>query len=298
MAGEKKLPDEVRDDLKTHLTSAEHRTYLWVHLVFDYLKTHVFKKSRKGIKEATKSLPKSVNQAYEQILAKSRDSRDQVVIRRALAIVLAANRPLTLLELNLALEIKEITRSIEDLDLEREEDFKSRIRSWCGLFVSVHHGKVYFLHQTAREFLLADLAGSTSRLQGMQWQHSIAMQDAHRMLAECCVRFLSFYNSDETTKRANRTANDALLDYSAQFWPMHFRESRFSSRDATISYVALTVSDPKSRGCLQWSRIYWKNSIHPDLQTNVQLVIASFFGHDTTVELLLDRGADVSTQGG
>ena len=69
LAEEKKLSNKVRDDLATLLTSTEHRTYLWVHLVFDYLKTEVFKKTKKGIKEATKSLPKSVNQAYERILA-------------------------------------------------------------------------------------------------------------------------------------------------------------------------------------------------------------------------------------
>ena len=69
LAEEKKLSNKVRDDLATLLTSTEHRTYLWVHLVFDYLKTEVFKKTTEGIKEATKSLPKSVNQAYERILA-------------------------------------------------------------------------------------------------------------------------------------------------------------------------------------------------------------------------------------
>jgi ankyrin repeat protein len=302
LAEEKRLSGEVTDDLVTHLTRTEHRTYLWVHLVFNYLKTEVFKKTRKGIEEATKSLPKSVNQAYERILAKS---RDQVVVRRALAIIVAANRPLTLSELNLALEIEETTQSIQDLDLEEEEDFKTRLRSWCGLFVSVHHGKVYFLHQTAREFLLADLPGSASTLQGMQWQHSIAMQDAHKMLAECCVRFLSFFNSDAdifldaTNERTNHTANDAFLDYSAQFWPMHFRESGFSSRrDATISHLALTVSDPKSRVFSQWSRIHWEHRPDENPQTDTQLVIASYFGHDTIVQILLDRNIRVKENDG
>jgi hypothetical protein len=298
LAGEIRLPDEVSVDLMTFLTSTEHRTYLWVHLVFDYLKTEVFKKTRKGIKEATKSLPKSVNQAYEQILAKSKDSKDQVVVRSALAIILAAKRPLTLSELSLALEIEETTRSLQDIDLEREDDFKSRLRSLCGLFVSVHHGKVYFLHQTAREFLLADLPASASIPQGMQWQHSITMQDAHRMLAECCVRFLSFFNSDETDKTTDRTTNDALFDYSAQFWPMHFRESCFSSsEDATISHLALTVSDPKSRGFSRWFSIHWQYRRDRDPKTNIQLVIASLFGHNAVVQLLVDKGADVNAQG-
>jgi hypothetical protein len=173
----------------------------------------------------------------------------------------------------------------------------------------VHHGKVYFLHQTAREFLLADLPGSASRLQGMQWQHSIAIQDAHRMLAECCLRFLSFFNSDAnpdagflantTNQASDLTAKGALFDYSAQFWPVHFRESCFSSsRDAAISRLALTVSDPKSRGFLQWSSIHWKHWTYGDPQTDIHLVIASLFGHDTVVQLLLDEGADVNAQGG
>jgi ankyrin repeat protein len=301
LAVEKRLPDVVKDHLVTHLTRTEHRTYLWVHLVFDFLKNEVFKKTRKGIEEATKSLPKSVNQAYERILAKS---RDQVVVRRALAIIIAATRPLTLSELNLALEIEETTRSIQDLDLEEEEDFKSRLRSWCGLFVSVHHGKVYFLHQTAREFLLADLPGSSSILQGMHWQHSVAIRDAHKMLAECCVRFLSFFDSDAddadaTNKITNHTANEALLDYSAQFWPMHFRESGFSRiRDATISHLALKVSDPRSRAFSQWSTIHWEHRPDEDPQTDTQLVIASYFGHDIIVQTLLDRNIGVKENDG
>jgi hypothetical protein len=200
--------------------------------------------------------------------------------------------------LNLALEIDRTTRSIQDLDLKREENFKSRLRSWCGLFVSVHHGKVYFLHQTAREFLLADISSSASMLQAMQWQHSITMRDAHRILAECSLRFLSFFNIEETNQDLDCIAKDALLDYSAKFWPIHFRESCFSGRDTTISYLALTVSDPKSRGFLQWTGIHWEDRPWDHPNTDIQLVIASLFGHNTVVQLLLDRGADVNAQGG
>jgi hypothetical protein len=60
--------------------------------------------------------------------------------------------------MSVAMEVDEQTKSIDDLDLEQEYDFKSRLRSWCGLFVSVYHGRIYFLHQTAREFLLTELS--------------------------------------------------------------------------------------------------------------------------------------------
>jgi ankyrin repeat protein len=297
LAKELRLTDKVKKDLADSLIKIEHRTYLWVYLVFDNLETEGFKKTKKGIEEATNLLPRTVSEAYERILAKS---TDQVTVRRALAMILAAGRPLTLSELNLALEIRETTRSIEDVDLEREEDFKSRLRSWCGLFVSVHHGKVYFLHQTAREFLLADPLRFTPTPQEIQWQHSIAIQDAHKVLAESCVRYLSFLNSDENIlgdvadEESFGMPRAALVEYSAEFWPMHFRESCFSSnRDAAISRLALIVSNPNSRSFSQWSEM---SQDFRSLEQSPHLVIASFWGHDPVIQLLLDEGADVNTE--
>jgi ankyrin repeat protein len=302
LAYRKKLTDKLKENLTCNLTKTKHRTYLWVYLVFDHLETEGFKKTPNGIEEATRSLPRSVNEAYKQILAKS---REQVTVRRALAIILAANRPFTLSELNLALEIKETTKSIQNDEIEQEEDFKPRLRSLCGLFVSVHHGKVYFLHQTAREFLLADPPHSTSIPQGLQWQHSITMQDAHKVLAECCVRYLSFLDSDAslladvTDKRSPCTPRAALFKYSAKFWPFHFQDSCFSSNeDADISRLASTICDPNSRSFSAWSKKHGHLIPFWNEERPSQLTIASCFGHNTVVQLLLNEYADVNAQGG
>ena len=130
-----------------------------MYLVFDYLKTEDFKKTLKGVQLTIKALPKSINQAYKRILNKS---KEYSTVQKILGIILAAGRPLTLSEMNIAVNIDESSQAIHDIDLEEEDDFKSRLRSWCGLFVSVYHGKIYFLHQTAREFLLANLPSSTT----------------------------------------------------------------------------------------------------------------------------------------
>ncbi|KAF2825325.1 purine and uridine phosphorylase [Ophiobolus disseminans] len=158
-AKEKRLSDEIKTCLQEQLLKMEHRTYLWVYLVFDYLEHFHFKRTAKGIASTFDALPKSVHQAYEQILNKS---QDRPTVQRVLTIILAATRPLTLSEMSVAMEIDENTKSSEDLDLEQEHDFRSRLRSWCGLFVSVYHDRIYFLHQTAREFLLAERLSSTA----------------------------------------------------------------------------------------------------------------------------------------
>ncbi|KAH7111465.1 hypothetical protein B0J13DRAFT_271948 [Dactylonectria estremocensis] len=189
----KPLTPQIKSHLQKRLQETSHRTYLWVYLVFDYLLKEDFKKTVKGVESTIATLPRSINKAYEQILNKTKEDS---MVRKALSVILAASRPLTLSEMNVAVNIDDKSQSIHNLDLEDDEDFKTRLRSWCGLFVSIHKGSIYFLHQTAREFLLADLASPTTVSSELHWHHSITTQDAHAVLAELCVLYLNLLNSN------------------------------------------------------------------------------------------------------
>jgi ankyrin repeat protein len=295
-----KLADEIKLQLADHLLRIEHRTYLWVHLVFDHLETEGFKKTRRGIQLALETLPMSVNQAYEKILTKS---KDPLMVRKALAIILAANRPLTLSELNVAIEIDETTQSAHDLELEGEEDFKSRLRSWCGLFVVVHHDKIFFLHQTAREFLLADLSTYAAVDTDLKWHRSITIQHAHAIIAELCMRFLKFLNAETTLldeeilENRHHIVRGKFLHYSARFWSLHFRKACVGTEDVTMINLALNFS-PGSKVFTVWTRIVWgpTETKHPGFSTN--LMVASALGLDAVVKRLLDEGADANARGG
>ncbi|KAH7261575.1 nucleoside phosphorylase domain-containing protein [Fusarium tricinctum] len=135
LAIEKRFSVKIKNHLGKRLQEATHRTYLWVYLVFDYLQKNDFKKTLRGSESAVATLPTSVNEAYEKILSKTNDSP---MVRKTLSIILAASRQLTLSEMNVALNIEDESQSIDDLDLEADEDFKTRLRSWCGLFISIH----------------------------------------------------------------------------------------------------------------------------------------------------------------
>ncbi|KAL9471563.1 hypothetical protein ACSS6W_009504 [Trichoderma asperelloides] len=125
------LSSKVRSFLEEKLKETLHRTYLWVYLIFNRLK-HDFKKTLKGAEAAIKTLPKTVHEAYEDILNKS---KEDYPVRKALSIILAASRPLTLLEMNIAMNMNniahdstakdDIPQNFDDIDLEKEEDFKS-----------------------------------------------------------------------------------------------------------------------------------------------------------------------------
>jgi ankyrin repeat protein len=295
------LTANIQADLLDALLKIEHRTYLWVHLVFDYLESKGFKKTRAGVESATKTLPKTVNQAYEKILDKS---EKRSIVRKALTIILAAKGALTLSELNIAMEIGPAMHSAQELDLERDEDFKIRLRWLCGLFVSVHHGKVYFLHQTAREFLMGTLSIPTAVPQEMRWHHSITMQDAHKVLAEQCLRYIHLFDCTPElaihTTRYDHPCHGiyALLHYAAACWPMHFREARLlsTSKDSVVSHLGLIVSDPKSVHFPVW---YTKCQTSRDRRLSSSLphlTVVCFLGHDVLVKTFLDNNADVNAQ--
>ncbi|KAH7228459.1 uncharacterized protein BKA55DRAFT_545555 [Fusarium redolens] len=140
---EKHLSPEIKSHLEKRLQETTYRTYLWVYLAFDYLGKEDFKRTPKGVESAIATLPRSINEAYNRILSKS---KEDLIVRKALSIILAAGRLLILSEMNNAVNINDISQSFHDLDLEDEEDFKLYLRSWCGLFVLIHQGNIYFIH--------------------------------------------------------------------------------------------------------------------------------------------------------
>ncbi|KXX75528.1 Vegetative incompatibility protein HET-E-1 [Madurella mycetomatis] len=300
-AREREFPKPVEDFMRKRLLEFKHRTYLWVYLVFDFLRKYPIKKTMKGVETVITMVPDSVNQAYEKILSKYHESP---IVRKALSIILGASRPLTLAEMNVALNYDTSLREIKDLDLEAENTFQSRLRSLCGLFVSVYHDKVYFLHQTAREFLLAHPLQPATSPSGPQWRNSITSRDAHKILAEVCVGYLNLFDADEVLESSgeamqnptNANFNTALrdmphtafLDYSANNWADHFRDAGISSSSGIFD-SALELYDKQSKSCSTWFSIFKRGSqqYHPEIQYPLHL--ASYFGHAAIVERLLNK---------
>jgi hypothetical protein len=145
---ELKLDDSVQPSLEKALLNIEHRTYLWLELIFEVIS------QRLGVTEKTLlgaigTIPNTVGDAYEAILGRS---TDKLQTRKLLHIVVGAVRPLTLREINVALSMEESSRSHEDLDLESEESFRTTVRNLCGLFVSVIDSKVYLITKQQKSF--------------------------------------------------------------------------------------------------------------------------------------------------
>ncbi|KAI6088712.1 hypothetical protein F4821DRAFT_232825 [Hypoxylon rubiginosum] len=291
LAVEKDLPKCLVEYLIQKLLKIPHRTYLWVYLMFNYLEKQSFKKTQEGIDYIIGKLPKTINDAYEQILSKSQDEEDEV--QRILSMILAATRPLTLSEMNIALNIKKEAKSFQDIDLENEEDFNMRLRSICGLFVSVHHKRIYFLHQTAREFLLKDAKIISPSL---RWERSITSQQAHAVLMECCMLYLDLFNLNDTIPPAHeiegfrRERDFPFLEYSGESWAEHFHQAGIRD-DKGIMRIALKLCDTKLKGCCMACHILIRRSAYDlkEIFSWTSLTMASYLGLEQVVEQLLEN---------
>ncbi|KAF2818592.1 purine and uridine phosphorylase [Ophiobolus disseminans] len=302
LAEKKELSDQVKNHIADQFLKIPHRTYLWVYLVFDNLESEDFKQTLKGVDSTISTLPRSINEAYNRILSKSKEDK---IVRKALSIILAAERPLTISEMNVAMNIESTSRSIDDLDLEEEPRFRSRLRSLCGLFVSIYHDRVYFLHQTAREFLLADLASPSPARTELNWHQCITIRDAQHIMAVICVRFLDFFSSDTapltgvTSEASCLTNIPTFLNYSAAFWGFHFREAHVNIDEATAVRLALGISKVKSKVYSVWSEIFKKSDWRlENIFFSTRLTLASYFGHSAIVQSLLEKNVNVNEQGG
>ncbi|KPM38335.1 hypothetical protein AK830_g8228 [Neonectria ditissima] len=292
------LNSQTADHLAQKLLEMKHRTYLWVYLIFDDLTKLQFKKTPKGVDQAIGNLPKNVDEAYEKILSKSQNTD---MVRKVLSIILAASRPLTVTEMNAAVNTDRSMSSMTDLDLEEDSDFETRIKSLCGLFVTTYNGQVYFLHQTAREFLrnqpssglVSSQLNADLALPKPSWKHSITAQEAHAALAEACVVYLRLLNHEEISSRNStpiiRHRRYPFIEYSAEEWGGHFREASISD-DILIAY-ALEICRHDSTSYSLWTPLCLFSGFPFDSKPSL-LTLASFYGLVGVVKRLLDTNKD------
>ncbi|KAJ5814319.1 uncharacterized protein N7503_001069 [Penicillium pulvis] len=222
IASENGLSDEIRQVLKSRFSEIKNTTYLWLDLTLKIVRVNLGLTKKKLLKRIDE-LPQDLEEAYEKILERCSERNEQEG-KRLLNIIVAAQRPLTLSEIDVALEVEAESTSCFDLDLETPNKREIWIRDACGLFVKIIDSRVHLIHQTAREFLLRQ-EGKTA-IQG-KWQHSIDLQTAHSILAKLCIVYLLLreFRRDYKSRHEDSRPEHGLLLYAANYWIPHTQQA-------------------------------------------------------------------------
>jgi hypothetical protein len=141
LAQEKKYDHKTRDAVLDHLFSHANATFLWVALVCQNLE----KIPRWNTLAKLNAFPPGLDSLYERMMQQISDSDNADLCKRILSLIAIVYRPITLKELTSLVEM------LEDMadDLESVQE----IVSLCGSFLTVREGTIYFVHQSANDFL-------------------------------------------------------------------------------------------------------------------------------------------------
>ncbi|KAF2844283.1 hypothetical protein T440DRAFT_473517 [Plenodomus tracheiphilus IPT5] len=140
LAQEKQYKEEVRDAVLQHLTSNANDTFPWVALVCQKLE----KTANRHVLKKLAVFPPGLDDLYQRMMQQMRESDDAETCRYVLASTAVLYRPVTIAELATLVE------QLEDVG-----DDVREIIDLCGSFLTVREDTVYFVHQSAREFLFA-----------------------------------------------------------------------------------------------------------------------------------------------
>jgi NACHT domain/Ankyrin repeats (many copies)/Ankyrin repeats (3 copies) len=309
LASRNALSPTTTEKLKLTMLNMKHRTYLWLHLAMKDIENSFksFRSDSETIESLRFELPTSVEDAYEKILMRVPTFGKGNVIQ-IFHIILGARRPLTTSEMAIALGIlrRRGTEPFAKFTI-TEDRLKKSIRDLCGLFIFINHSKIYLIHQTAKEFLVQR---EFIKVVGGLWRHSLKLSESETIMARICVEYLSL---DELYHTAPKTSSgrhtpihqttpddrrqemgeeneiEALLSYSSEHWPDHFRIARFEQKDALVSKARelCRIEDDQFR---LWFPVFsrtFPSYTRPTIM-NSSMMLAAFNGHEMILRMVFD----------
>jgi hypothetical protein len=140
----KALQDEVRDQMR----QKSNGTFLWVALVFEEL----FKALRRNVPQVLNSMPKGLTPLYDRMINQTQQLNfdNPQLCLLTLATATLAYQPLHILEIRSLAGLEEKMPDLEDLE---------EIINMCGSFLTIRDNYVYFIHQSAKDYLTTDASG-------------------------------------------------------------------------------------------------------------------------------------------
>ncbi|MCJ1448057.1 MAG: hypothetical protein MMC23_008570 [Stictis urceolatum] len=219
LAQQKRYNEQTRAAVSNYLTSNAQDTFLWVAIVCQNLQ-HM---SKLNVLKKLKLFPPGLDSLYEQMMERIDNSHDSELCKQILASITLVYRPITLEELSALVE--ELEDVAEDQEVEKE------IIGRCGSFLTVRNNTVYFVHQSAKDFLLATVVEKLFP-QGKGKVHHAIFARSLRILSRTLQRNMHGLDAVENTSDHIRQPDPDSLKawrYPCVYWIDHLYDSNSNS---------------------------------------------------------------------
>ncbi|TVY83746.1 Ankyrin repeat domain-containing protein [Lachnellula suecica] len=285
--------DDLRKQISDTLVLKADGMFQWINCQIDHLckfKTH------NAIREALKSLPKTLEDTYLRIL-QSIEEVDSAAVQKLLKWLVRGTRELTMKELASAIAVDPQAENdcLDPDDLMDPED----IVGLCSSLLVVSDDHIVSLaHFTVKEFLTSPRIKDTLSI------YYIGNEKVHAELAEICLTYLGYREFDRTPlatvdEMADFLSEFAFLEYASKFWATHAYLVSTSENQIYGLIENLFHSSSRQRFNYDlWLQIYHLQHRRNGLSLNqpvhsTPLYYASLFGLPVTVESILDEGFEL-----
>ncbi|KAL5374449.1 hypothetical protein DPSP01_011902 [Paraphaeosphaeria sporulosa] len=210
-----KYDDTTKKVVQHHLSSNADGTFLWVALVCQGLKAV----PKRHVRKKLSAFPAGLDSLYEQMVQHIVDSDDAELCKEILAVAAITYRPLTLQEIVTLVEQFEDTAD----DPESVQDIIRR----CGSFLTTRESIVYFVHQSAKDFLI-EKAANTIFPSGRDSAHYAVFSRSLQILSNSLQRDMYSLGAPGCTiEQVLRPDPDPLekTRYSTIYWVDHLQSS-------------------------------------------------------------------------
>ena len=273
---------DIQQEVERNLLDGADGTFLWISLVMDDIKEKA--KTCTEILAATKSVPSGLFPKYKHMLRQF-DQQQKKNIHQVLCWVIAAFRPLTLLELSEVIEAPTLApeRAVRDI-----------VASTEGL-LKIRGNEVTFVHDSARDFLLSDEISND----GFQEQVPLELEKLHYQLAQSCyddIQCTGLMRTELKVSELSDKDEPKMSRYAIKYWMDHVKASKWAERNFRGDEEFFRRD---SRLRKNWWTAYLEDFQKEDpkrLNVASLLHLAAYFGIVTWVKRALDDKAWVEKQ--
>lgn len=138
----KRYDDSIKTSVQEYLLSNANGTFLWVAMVCQNLAS----KSTRNTLATLKTYPPGLNPLFQRMMQLICDSEDSELLKQIIALTAVVYRPITLSELTSLMHMPD---GFANNPIWLEELVKQ-----CGSFLTIRESTVYFVHQSANDFVL------------------------------------------------------------------------------------------------------------------------------------------------
>jgi hypothetical protein len=215
----KKYDNKTRTAVINHLSLNADNTFLWVALVCQNLE----KTSRRRTLAKLNAFPPGLNSLYQQMMEQIYKSEEADLCKQILASVAIVYRPITL---------EEVIPLVEILDDTSDDSELREIISLCGSFLTIRQGIVYFVHQSAKDYLFAKAVDIIFPSGLGAAHHGMLLRSLQILSKTLCRDMYSLYALGYPIERVEQPEPDPLAAsrYSCIHWVDHLCDWTLNSR--------------------------------------------------------------------